>query len=37
VHNSRQLRAEIMKEQEMQPIIDLMMKFRDQEMFAVAS
>ncbi len=37
VHNNRQLRAEIMKEQEMQPIIDLMMEFRDQEMFAIAS
>lgn len=37
VHNSRQLRADIMKEQEMQPIIDLLMNFKEQEIFAVAS
>jgi len=37
IHNSRQLRAEIMKESEMEPIIDLLMKFKEQEMFAVAS
>lgn len=37
VHNSRQLRAEIMKEQEMQPIIDLLLNFKEEEVFAVAS
>ncbi len=37
VHNSRHLRADIMKEQEVQPILDLLMNFRDQELFAVAS
>lgn len=37
IRNSRQLRAEIMKESEMGPIIDLLMKFKEQEMFAVAS
>lgn len=37
VHNSRQLRAEIMKEQQMQPIIDLLTEFKEKEMFAVAS
>ena len=37
IRNSRQLRADIMKESEMEPIIDLLMKFKEQEMFAVAS
>lgn len=37
VHNSRHLRAKIMKEQEMQPILELLMNFKDQELFAVAS
>jgi nifR3 family TIM-barrel protein len=36
IRNSRQLRAEIMKESEMEPIIDLLIKFKEQEMFAVA-
>ena len=37
IRNSRQLRADIMKESEMEPITDLLMKFKEQEMFAVAS
>lgn len=37
IRNSRQLRADIMKESEMEPIIDLLMNFKEQEMFAVAS
>lgn len=37
VRNSRQLRAAIMEEKEMQPIIDLLMNFKEQEMYAVAS
>lgn len=37
IRNSRQLRAEIMKESEMEPIIDLLMNFKEQEMLAVAS
>jgi len=37
IHNSRQLRAEIMKEEEMDPIIDLLMNFKNQELFATAS
>ncbi|HEX6982858.1 MAG TPA: tRNA dihydrouridine synthase DusB [Balneolaceae bacterium] len=37
VRNSRQLRAEIMKEKEMQPILELLLNFKEQEMFAVAS
>ncbi|PAU93439.1 tRNA dihydrouridine synthase DusB [Aliifodinibius salipaludis] len=37
IRNSRQLRAEIMKESEMDPIIDLLMNFKEQEMLAVAS
>lgn len=37
IHNSRQLRADIMKESEMQPIIDLLRSFVEQEQFAVAS
>jgi nifR3 family TIM-barrel protein len=37
VRNSRQLRAEIMKEKEMQPILELLLNFKEEEMFAVAS
>jgi nifR3 family TIM-barrel protein len=37
IRNSRQLRGEIMKESEMEPIIDLLMKFKEQEMLAMAS
>lgn len=37
IRNSRQLRADIMKESEMDPILDLLTQFKDQEMFAVAS
>jgi len=37
IHNSRQLRGEIMKEEEMEPIIDLLMNFKNQELFATAS
>ncbi|HKK46897.1 MAG TPA: tRNA dihydrouridine synthase DusB [Balneolaceae bacterium] len=37
IRNSRQLRAEIMKEKEMDPIIELLMNFKEQEMYAVAS
>ncbi len=37
IRNSRKLRADIMKESEMDPIVDLLMEFKDQEMFAVAS
>lgn len=37
IRNSRQLRADIMKESELEPIIDLLMNFKEQEMFAVAS
>jgi nifR3 family TIM-barrel protein len=37
IRNSRQLRAAIMKEKEMQPILDLLHNFKEQEMFAVAS
>lgn len=37
IHNSRQLRAEIMKESEMEPIIDLLMEFKEQATLAVAS
>ncbi|WP_138430511.1 tRNA dihydrouridine synthase DusB [Fodinibius saliphilus] len=37
VHNSRHLRADIMKESEMQPIIDLMLRFKNEKMFATAS
>lgn len=37
VRNSRQLRAEIMKESEMQPILEMLLNFKEQEMFAVAS
>ncbi len=37
VRNSRQLRAEIMEEKEMKPILDLLHRFKEQEMYAVAS
>lgn len=37
VHNSRHLRAKIMKESEMQPILELLLNFKEQELFAVAS
>jgi nifR3 family TIM-barrel protein len=37
IRNSRQLRANIMEESEMDPIIDLLMRFKEQEMYAVAS
>lgn len=37
VRNSRQLRADIMEEKEMDPIINLLMNFKEQEMYAVAS
>lgn len=37
IRNSRQLRADIMKEKEMQPILELLLNFKEQEMFAVAS
>jgi nifR3 family TIM-barrel protein len=37
VHNSRGLRGAIMKESEMQPILELLHQFKDQKMYAVAS
>ncbi len=37
VHNSRHLRGKIMKESEMQPILELLLNFKEQELFAVAS
>lgn len=37
VRNSRQLRAAIMEEKEMQPILDLLFRFKDQKMYAAAS
>ncbi|SMO76819.1 tRNA dihydrouridine synthase DusB [Fodinibius sediminis] len=37
VRNSRQLRAAIMEEKEMQPILDLLFQFKDQKMYAEAS
>lgn len=37
VRNSRHLRSDIMKEKEMQPILELLLNFKEQEMFAVAS
>ena len=37
IRNSRQLRADIMKEQEMDPILNLLHNFKEEEMFAVAS
>jgi len=36
IRNSRQLRAKIMEEKEMQPILDLLYKFLDQEMYVAA-
>ncbi len=37
VHNSRHLRGQIMKESEMQPILELLLNFKEQELFAAAS
>jgi nifR3 family TIM-barrel protein len=37
VRNSRQLRAEIMEEKEMKPILDLLYHFKEQEIYAEAS
>lgn len=37
VRNSRQLRAAIMEESEMEPILELLYTFRDEEMYAAAS
>lgn len=37
IRNSRQLRADIMKEKEMQPILELLLNFKEKEMYAVAS
>jgi len=37
IRNSRQLRAQIMECKEMQPILELLFNFSDQEMYAVAS
>lgn len=37
IRNSRQLRAAIMEEKEMDPILELLLNFKDQEMYAVAS
>lgn len=37
IRNSRTLRAAIMEENEMQPILELLLNFKDQEMYAVAS
>ncbi|TYP92639.1 tRNA-U20-dihydrouridine synthase [Fodinibius salinus] len=37
MHNSRQLRGNIMEEKEMQPIIDLLKEYMEEEVFAVAS
>jgi tRNA-dihydrouridine synthase len=36
VRNSRQLRAEIMEQKEMKPILDILYQFKEQEMYAVA-
>lgn len=36
IRNSRQLRAKIMEEKEMQPILDLLYEFLDQEMYVAA-
>ncbi|HYW35169.1 MAG TPA: tRNA dihydrouridine synthase DusB [Balneolaceae bacterium] len=36
IRNSRQLRAEIMQEKEMQPILELLLNFKEEELFAVA-
>jgi nifR3 family TIM-barrel protein len=37
IRNSRQLRAEIMKQKEMQAILELLLNFREQELYATAS
>lgn len=37
IRNSRQLRADIMKEKQMQPIQDLLLNFKEQELVSVAS
>lgn len=37
VHNSRHLRGKIMKESEMKPILELLLNFKEQELFAVAT
>lgn len=37
IRNSRQLRAQIMEEKEMKPILELLLNFREQEIYAVAS
>lgn len=37
IRNSRQLRAEIMEEKEMKPILDLLYSFKEKEMYAEAS
>lgn len=37
IRNSRQLRAEIMEHKEMQPILELLLNFKEQELYAVAS
>ncbi|MDZ7690078.1 MAG: hypothetical protein U5K69_02800 [Balneolaceae bacterium] len=37
VRNSRQLRGAIMEEKEMQPILELLLNFKEQEMYATAS
>lgn len=37
VHNSRHLRADIMKESEMQPILELLHNFEEQKLYAAAS
>jgi nifR3 family TIM-barrel protein len=36
IRNSRQLRAKIMEQKEMQPILELLLNFKEEEMFAVA-
>lgn len=37
IRNGRKLRAEIMNHNEMQPILELLLNFRDEELFTVAS
>lgn len=37
IHNSRELRGKIMNEKEVQPILDLLLNFKEQEELAVAS
>lgn len=36
IRNSRQLRGDIMQEKEMQPILELLLNFKEEELFAVA-